>query len=144
MKKSLLVVLAALCISLTACAKDQIVPFEQVPQPAKDLVAQYFDVSQVSYVKLDKDLLDWEYEVKLSDGRSLEFNKAGELINIDCKLTEVPADLVPEQVRNYVKANFPNAFITEWGRDDRGYKAELNNGLDLKFNRKYDFLRIDD
>ena len=144
MKKNLLVVLAALSISLTACAKDQIVPFEQVPQPAKDLVAQHFDAAQVSYVKLDKDLLDWEYEVRFNDGRSVEFNKNGELTKVDCKQTEVPTALVPEQVRNYVKANFPNAFITEWGREDRGYKAELNNGLDLEFNRNYEFLRIDD
>ena len=61
-----------------------------------------------------------------------------------CKQTEVPAALVPEQVRNYVKTNFPNSFIIEWGRDNRGFKAELNNGLDLEFNRNYDFLRIDD
>lgn len=144
MKKNILVALVALCISLTACAHDQIVPFAQVPQPAKDIVTKYFDASQVSYVKLDKDLLDWEYEIKFTDGRSIEFNKAGELKKVDCKYSEVPADLVPEQVRNYVKANFPNTFITEWGRDDWGYKAELNNGLDIKFNRSYEFLHIDD
>ncbi len=144
MRKNLFVVLAALSICLTACAKDQIISFEQVPQPAKDLVAQYFDASQVSYVKLDKDLLDWEYEVRFNDGRLLEFNKAGELTKVDCKQTEVPAVLVPEQVRKYVKTNFPNSFIIEWGRDDRGFKAELNNGLDLEFNHNYDFLRIDD
>jgi len=144
MKNNLLAVLAALTISLTACAHDQIVPFEQVPQPAKDIVVKYFDASQVSYVKLDKDLFDWEYEVKFNDGRSIEFNKAGELKKVDCKASAVPVDLVPEQVRNYVKANFPNAFITEWGRDDFGYKAELSNGLDLEFNRNYEFLRIDD
>ena len=144
MIKNLFIVLAALCISLTACAHDQIVPFEQVPQAGKDIVAKYFDVAQVSYVKLDKELFDSEYEVKFNDGRSVEFNKAGELIKVDCKYSEVPASLVPEPVRNYVKANFPNAFITEWGRDDWGYKAELNNGLDLKFNRSYELLGIDD
>lgn len=144
MKKNLFAVLATLCISLTACAHDQIVPFEQVPQAGKDIVAKYFDVSQVAYVKLDKEMFDSEYEVKFNDGRSVEFNNAGELLKVDCKYTEVPADLVPEQVRNYVKANFPNAIITEWGRDDWGYKAELNNGLDIKFNRSYEFLRVDD
>ena len=52
--------------------------------------------------------------------------------------------LVPESVQAYIKANFSNAIITEWGKDDRGYKAELNNGLDLKFNSNYEFVRIDD
>ena len=143
MKKYFSVVLIALC-SLTACAKEQVITFDQVPEPAKAIVTAHFDASQIAYVILDKGLLDADYEVKFSDGRSLEFNKAGELTKVDCKQTEVPSALIPELVRQYVKANFPNAFITEWGKDDRRWKAELSNGLDLEFNGKYEFLRIDD
>ena len=143
MKKYFSVVLIALC-SLTACAKEQVIPFDQVPEPAKAIVAAHFDASQIAYVTLDKGLLDAEYDVKFNDGRSLEFNKAGELLKVDCKQTEVPAALIPEVVRAYVKANFPNAFITEWSKDDRRWKAELNSGLELEFNSKYEFIRIDD
>ena len=143
MKKFLSVVLIALC-SLTACANEQVIPFDQVPEPAKAIVAAHFDASQIAYVTLEKDLLDAEYDIKFNDGRSLEFNKAGELLKVDCKQTEVPAALIPEAVRAYVKANFPNAFITEWSKDDRRWKAELNAGLELEFNSKYEFIRIDD
>lgn len=143
MKKYFSVVLIALC-SLTACANEQVIPFDQVPEPAKAIVAAHFDASQIAYVTLDKGLLDAEYDVKFNDGRSLEFNKAGELLKVDCKQTEVPAALIPEVVRAYVKANFPNAFITEWSKDDRRWKAELNSGLELEFNSKYEFIRIDD
>ena len=143
MKKYFSVVLIALC-SLTACANEQVIPFDKVPEPAKAIVAAHFDASQIAYVTLDKGLLDAEYDVKFNDGRSLEFNKAGELLKVDCKQTEVPAALIPETVRAYVKANFPNAFITEWSKDDRRWKAELNSGLELEFNSKYEFIRIDD
>ena len=143
MKKYFSVVLMALC-SLTACAKEQVIAYDQVPEPAKAIVAAHFDASQIAYVTLDKGLLDAEYDVKFNDGRSLEFNKAGELLKVDCKQTEVPAALIPEAVRAYAKANFPNAFITEWSKDDRRWKAELNSGLDLEFNSKYEFIRIDD
>ena len=143
MKKYFSVVFIALC-SLTACANEQVIPFDQVPEPAKAIVAAHFDASQIAYVTLDKDLLDAEYDIKFNDGRSLEFNKAGELLKVDCKQTEVPAALIPEAVRAYVKANFPNAFITEWSKDDRRWKAELNAGLELEFNSKYEFIRIDD
>lgn len=143
MKKYFSVVLIALC-SLTACASEQVIPFDQVPEPAKAIVAAHFDASQIAYVTLDKGLLDAEYDVKFNDGRSLEFNKAGELLKVDCKQTEVPAALIPEAVSAYVKANFPNAFITEWSKDDRRWKAELNSGLELEFNSKYEFIRIDD
>lgn len=143
MKKYFSVVLMALC-SLTACAKEQVIAYDQVPEPAKAIVAVHFDASQISYVTVDKGLLDCDYEVKFNDGRSLEFNKAGELTKVDCKQTEVPSALIPELVRQYVKANFPNAFITEWSKDDRRWKAELNSGLDLEFNSNYEFVRIDD
>ena len=143
MKKYFSVVLIALC-SLTACANEQVIPFDQVPEPAKAIVAAHFDASQIAYVTLDKGLLDTEYDIKFNDGRSLEFNKAGELLKVDCKQTEVPAALIPEVVRAYVKANFPNAFITEWSKDDRRWKADLNSGLELEFNSKYEFIRIDD
>ena len=143
MKKYFSVVLIALC-SLTACANEQVIAFDQVPEPAKAIVAAHFDASQIAYVTLDKGLLDAEYDVKFNDGRSLEFNKAGELLKVDCKQTEVPSVLIPEVVHAYVKANFPNAFITEWSKDDRRWKAELNSGLDLEFNSNYEFVRIDD
>lgn len=143
MKKYFSVVLIVLC-SLTACANEQVIPFDQVPEPAKAIVAAHFDASQIAYVTLDKGLLDTEYDIKFNDGRSLEFNKAGELLKADCKQTEVPAALIPEAVRAYVKAHFPNVFITEWSKDDRRWKAELNSGLDLEFNSKYEFVRIDD
>ena len=82
MKKFFSVVLIALC-SLTACANEQVIPFDQVPEPAKAIVAAHFDASQIAYVTLEKDLLDAEYDIKFNDGRSLEFNKAGELLKVD-------------------------------------------------------------
>ena len=134
MKKNLFVALLALTCSFTACANEQVITYDQVPEPAKAIVAAHFDAAQIAYVM----------EVRFNDGRTIEFNKAGELLKVDCKQTEVPSALIPESVQAYVKAHFPNAFITEWSKDDRGYKAELNNGLDLKFNRKYEFVRVDD
>ena len=144
MKKNLFVALLALTCSFTACANEQVITYDQVPEPAKAIVAAHFDATQVAYVLLDKGLLNDEYEVRFNDGRTIEFNEDGELLKVDCKLTEVPSALIPEPVQAYVKTNFPNAFITEWGKDDRRWKAELNSGLDLEFNSKYEFVRIDD
>lgn len=144
MKKILFVALVALTCSFTACANEQVITYDQVPEPAKAIVAAHFDAAQIAYITMDKGLFDDEYEVRFNDGRTVEFNKAGELQKVDCKQTEVPSALIPAPVLQYVKTNFPNAFITEWGKDDRGYKAELNSGLDLKFNRQYEFVHIDD
>ena len=52
--------------------------------------------------------------------------------------------MVPAQVRQQVAASFPQAFSVEWGKDDWGWKAELNNKLDVKFNSKLEMTGIDD
>ena len=63
---------------------------------------------------------------------------------VDYKLEAVPAALVPEVVRQQISASFPQTFIVEWGKDDGGWKAELNNKLEIKFNRKLEMLGLDD
>ena len=144
MKKSILSALLVLTTCFTACAKEKVIPYLEMPLPAQRLIEAHFSKADVSLVMMDRELLRTEYEVRLNDGTKVEFDGDGELTKIDCGAKAVPEALIPELVRQYVKANFPNAFITEWGKDDRGWKAELSNGLDLEFNSKYEFLRIDD
>ena len=145
MKKSIYVVLAAICILLTACAKDQLITFEQLPAAAQQVVNEHFAVENVAYITMDRDLFEKEYEVRFNDGAELKFEKDGSLEKVDCKLKAVPESLIPAAVLEYVQTQFPEAFIVEWGKNDLwGWKAELNNKLDLKFNRNFEFIGIDD
>ena len=145
MKKSIYVVLAAICILLTACAKDQLITFEQLPAAAQQVVNEHFAVENVAYITMDRDLFEKEYEVRFNDGAELKFEKDGSLEKVDCKLKAVPESLIPAAVLEYVQTQFPEAFIVEWGKKDLwGWKAELNNKLDLKFNRNFEFIGIDD
>ncbi len=144
MKKILSIVLATLCLSFIACANEQIISFEQLPQTAQELIKTHFPQEQVSYVMQERDGFSMEYEVRFANGQKVEFDKAGSLKKADCGAQAVPEALIPEAVRAYVAAKFPNAIITEWSKDDRRWKAELNNGLELEFNSKFEFVRIDD
>ncbi|MBO5552937.1 MAG: PepSY-like domain-containing protein, partial [Paludibacteraceae bacterium] len=118
--------------------------YPEMPLQAQRLIEAHFAKTDVSVVMMDRELLSTDYEVRLNDGTKVEFDKSGELTKIDCGSKAVPEALIPAAVRSYVTTKFPNTFITEWGRDDRRWKAELNNGLDLEFNKKYEFVRIDD
>lgn len=144
MKKTILSALLVLSTCFTACSNEKVIPYLEMPLPAQQLIEAHFSQAEVSVVMMDRELLSTDYEVRLNDGTKVEFDKAGELTKIDCGNKAVPEALVPEAVRAYVAANFPNAFITEWGKDGRRWKAELSNGLDLEFNSKYEFVRIDD
>ena len=144
MKKTLLSALLVLTTCFTACSGEKVITYLEMPLQAQRLIETHFAKADVSVVMMDRELLSTDYEVRLNDGTKVEFDKDGELTKIDCGTKAVPEALIPEAVRSYVATNFPNTFITEWGRDDRRWKAELNNGLDLEFNKKYEFVRMDD
>ncbi len=144
MKKALVLVFAVM-FGLVACAeKEQIIKVNQLPAKAQTIVSTYFADLVVSYVKQEKEITGMEYEVRMQDGTKIEFDKNGEVKSVDCGVKEVPADLVPQAVRDYVAQNFAGSFITEWGKDDNRWKAELNSGLELVFDKNYNFIRIDD
>ena len=108
------------------------------------LVNENFNAGDIAYITVERELVGNEYEMRFNDGAELTFDRHGKLEKADCKLTAVPDALVPEEVRAYVATNFPEAFIVEWGKNGWGWKAELNNKLELKFNGKLEFVGIDD
>ena len=145
MKKSFFVALMALVCSLSACAdNDQLITFAQLPEAAQATVKQYFDEGNITFCTMDREWFGKEYKVQFNDGSEIKFEGDGSLHKVDCKYQAVPEALVPEVVRQQVAAQFPQAMIIEWGKDDRGWKAELNNKLELKFNSKYQMIGIDD
>ncbi|MBR1928693.1 MAG: PepSY-like domain-containing protein [Paludibacteraceae bacterium] len=145
MKKIIFNSIFALLFCMNACAdNEKIIAFEQLPQNAQAVVTTAFKGEQISYVTEDKDLLNTDYEVRFQSGAKVEFDQNGNLKKVDCNLNQVPDQLIPQQVLEYVKAKFPNAFITEYGKDDRRWKAELSNKLELIFDKNYNFVGIDD
>ena len=80
----------------------------------------------------------------LADGTEVDFNAGGEWTGIDCKKIAVPSTFIPKSIYDYVLQNFSNLCITKIEKDSRGYDVELINGIDLKFDPKGAFLRIDD
>jgi hypothetical protein len=107
-------------------------------------VEQYFPKATVQMVMPDEDDID----VVLSDYTKIEFRLNNEWKKVDCEhstvYTNVPAELVPEQITAYVTANFPNAIIKKLEKKFRGWEIELNNGLELKFNSNFRLMEIDD
>ncbi|MBR1514829.1 MAG: PepSY-like domain-containing protein [Bacteroidales bacterium] len=134
----------AFALCLNACKDEHLVGFDLLPENAKNIINEHFDKDDILLVNVEKEALVTEYEVKFKDGTEIDFDKDGNLKKIDCQQKQVPDALIPEAVLEYVKANYPSSFITEWGRDDLRWKAELDNGLELLFNRNYQFVGIDD
>lgn len=143
-KVTISILFMVFALSLDACTKERIISFDQLPQKAQTIITTYFSIEEVMIVKLDKDDLQIEYDVKLKNGTELTFDSKGDLIEIDCHRQRVPDGLVPENVRAFVTANHPTAFVTEWSKNKFRLKVELNNGLELVFNNDGDFIRYED
>ena len=144
MKKCLYVTMMVLMFCLNACSQNQAISFDKLPKIAQAFIVQYFNKADISLVKIDKEASGTEYEVFFSNGTELEFDKNGEFKKVDCKRQAVPESLVPAQVTHYVQANHPNSFITEWEKKRNGWKAELDNEIDLFFDKDYHFSGMDD
>ena len=138
---------ALLCMllqSVTCLADDKIIPVEQLPAPAKTFVKKYFPQATIEYATKDTEFMGTTYEVRLSDGTEVDFDKKGNWDNVDCKTKAVPASLVPAAIAQYVKAHYPNTVIVKIDKERGGYEIELSNDLDLKFNSKGNLIGIDD
>lgn len=144
MKKIIFVVGMILFSALSAVAQDRVITFDQLPKGSQDYITKYFGKEAVIHVKIDDESYGFEYEVYLKTGAKVEFNKKGEMKNVDCNHSRVPDVILPSQVLTFVNNNYPGAFVTEWSKKRTNWKAELNNGIDLYFNNEYQLVGIDD
>lgn len=134
----ILTFLAILCFGMSSA-------MAQNTNPAiTQFVEQYFPKATVQMVMPDDDDID----VVLSDYTKVEFKRNYEWKKVDCEhsttYTTVPAALVPEQITTHVNTNFPNAIINKLEKKLMGWEVELNNGLEIKFNKNFGVTEIDD
>lgn len=124
---------------------DKPISFEQLPAQSQQLIKDYFSGESIALIKMDTDILDTSYEVIFTDGNKIEFDRKGNWKEIDCKRSQCPEKLIPVQIRNHAKQNFPNAKILKIEKEDRnGYDIDLSNGINLEFDSNYQLIDIED
>ena len=146
MKKSVFFLAALVCMmmqSVSSFADDRVIPAEQLPAAAKTFIQKTFPGQAVSYATIDFDGRK-KYEVHLSNGTEVDFDKNGTWDKVDCNYSAVPASLVPSTIANYVKTHFAGAKVVKIDKERYGYDVELSNELELKFNKQGQLMNIDD
>ncbi len=139
------IALTALLLTGTlAFAQDRIITFHELPVAGQHFITKYFDTKQVSIVKLDDDILTKDYEVLMTNGVKIELDADGNWKEVDGKYAAISGGFIPSSISGYVKGNFPNTRIVKIEKERFGYNVELNNDLELDFDSKGTFVRIDD
>ena len=59
---------------------DRMITAEQLPKVSREFIQKYFKDIGVSYVKLDQDFMEKSYEVLLTNGSKVEFDRNGQWI----------------------------------------------------------------
>ena len=140
----LLALVFSFAVSDSYALNDKVISKNQLPAQAQSFLNENFAGSGISYAKLETDFFERSYEVMLSDGTKLEFTSKGNWKEVDCRYGEVPEAIIPAPVKKYISDNYKGSKVLKIERDSRGYDVKLSNRLELKFNKDFEIVDIDD
>lgn len=118
-----------------------------LPQKAQDFVEEHFSDATLAEVDKQDGWFNWDknemYEVKFTNGIKLDFDRDGEVTEIDSKNGEkIPEEIIPENIRSYVQSEY-NSQIISWELDDDEQDVELADGTEIEFDRQGNFRKLD-
>lgn len=131
------------CIVTARADNDKPIQVNDLPAKAQALITQHFNGQKVVLATVDTDISDKSYDVVLQNGTKLEFDKKGNVKEIDCKQGTVPAKLVPQAISSYINSTYPGESIRKIDFQKKEYEVELSNGTEITFNKKFQVVEID-
>ena len=148
MKRMMKILMIAICCILSCnmvanAGNDKPISVNALPAKAQTLLSQHFNGQKVMLATIESGVVSRSYDVVLQNGTKLEFDKKGNLTEIDCKQSIVPDQLIPQAIRNYLKENYPAQAVKKIEMNKNEYEVELANGLDLTFNKHFQLIDID-
>lgn len=145
MKMKVIITALFLTIAISAQADDdRPIQFNQLPKRAQQLINESFPNDRVSYAKMERDLFEVTYEVILVSGTKFEFVRNGEWKEISTQSTTIDPKLIPSPILTYIQQNHSDCKVVKIERDRYTYEVKLTNGMQLKFNRSFQFIGWDD
>lgn len=135
--------ITGLLFGLSANAQKTVIKKEALPANAQTFLKTHFGSKKPSYILEDKEILSTEYKVQYDNQIEIEFDKKGNWKEVDGKNAKIPKSIIPKKIASYIKTNFPKEKVIKIELGSSGYETKLSNGLELKFNLKGDFIKID-
>lgn len=126
------------------CETENIITDGDLPQSAQQFLTAHFSEETIAQVVKDKEWNSTQYEVTLSNGTNIDFNKSGDCTSMESHATSLPYAAIPTPILEYLENEYSNSVIVEWDLDEKGQVVELDNGLEFLFDQEGNFLRFDD
>ena len=148
MKRIFRILMIAICCMVSCnmvanAGNDKPISVNALPTKAQTLLNSHFNGQKVMLATIESGVVSRSYDVVLQNGTKLEFDKKGNLTEIDCKQGIVPVLLIPQAIKNYLKDNYAGQSVKKIEMNKKEYEVELTNGLDLTFNKHFQLIDID-
>ena len=148
MKRIFRILMIAICCMVSCnmaanAGNDKPISVNALPAKAQTLLNNHFNGQKVMLATIESGAVSRSYDVVLQNGTKLEFDKKGNLTEINCKQGIVPALLIPQAIKNYLKDNYAGQSVKKIEMNKNEYEVELTNGLDLTFNKHFQLIDID-
>ena len=148
MKRMIRILMIAICCMMSFnivanAGNDKPINVNELPAKAQTLLTKHFKGQKVMLATIESGVVSRSYDVVLRNGTKLEFDKKGNLTEIDCKQGIVPSQLIPQPIKNYLKENYPAQAVKKIEMNKKEYEVELTNRIDLTFNKHFQLIDID-
>ena len=115
----------------------------ELPVKAQTVLSQHFNNQKVTFASIESGIIDKKYDVVLQNGTKLEFDKKGNVTEIDCKQGAVPEKLIPQAINTYLQENHFGQTVRKIEFNKNEYELELSNAIDITFNKHFQVIDID-
>lgn len=120
-----------------------------LPANIRNFIATHFPGTTIQEAEREN---NGNYEIELSNDVKLIFDADGNFLgraddedNDDKDDEDIAISDLPQLIRDYITANYPDNTIIEAEReDDNTYEVTLNNGVELKFDADGNFVSAED
>ena len=98
----------------------------------------------MAFATVEDDLIKPDYQVVLTSGVMITFRNDGRLEKIETRKGGIPSGIMPVQITEMIKDRYPGVEIVEYEVGRKTYEVTLSNNVELKFNRDFNVIEIDD
>lgn len=146
MKKLGLIMVSLLLSTMAIFADNEKVTRDKsvLPATSQKFLAANFTQTDISHIKIESNLLGTKsYDVIMTNGVNVEFDKSGEWEEIEARHASIPLSVLPQRIADYLRKNFPDNTVISVDKNTREYEVKLNSDLELKFDRNGNFKKFD-
>ena len=135
MKRVMTLFCAVALISVWTNAERIQVKPDKIPHLAQNQLKAYFPDATVVEATKDESKIKNNYEVVLSDGTKLEFDKDGNWLFVDRGGEPIPTRMIPGQVHMVLNKNFGEYKVIKMEKDEkRNSEITLSDGTKVFFD----------